>query len=191
MGGRQIDPRVEHTRRVVLQAAAEVVAERGFADASIDAIAQRSGVARSTIYRHWPDRMTLLLGAVRSLLPPPQVPTDGDARSILTALATQLSEMLAAEPLGSIVATLIAESHRDQRLNELREKLFGQRVVEVAEVLREALGREELPAGLQVATLVDDVSAPIFFHALAMRAPVDAAWIEGRVDQVLAAAGLA
>lgn len=190
MGGKGMDPRIEHTRRVVLQAASEVVAERGFADASIDAIAQRSGVARSTIYRHWPDRMTLLLEAVRSLLRPPQVPSGGDARSILTALATQLNDMLAAEPFGSIVATLIAESRRDQQLDELREKFFGQRVVEVAEVLRSALDQKEMPAGIQVAGLVDDVSAPIFFSTLVMRAPVDQAWIETRVDHLLAAAGI-
>ncbi len=191
MGGNAKDPRIEHTRRVVLQAALEVVAERGFADASIDAIAQRSGVARSTIYRHWSERMTLLLEAVRSTIQPPQVASNGDARSILTALATQLNGMLASEPLGSIVATLIAESRRDQQLNELREKFVGQRVAEVAEALREALGEHELPPGLQVETLVDDISAPIFFHAWVMRAPVDAAWIESRVDRVLAAASLA
>ncbi|MFC2153638.1 TetR/AcrR family transcriptional regulator, partial [Actinomycetota bacterium] len=59
-----VDPRIERTRTVVMRTAIDIVAERGFQGASIDAIAQRSGVARSTIYRHWPDKSDLLLEAI-------------------------------------------------------------------------------------------------------------------------------
>ncbi|MEX1280276.1 MAG: helix-turn-helix domain-containing protein, partial [Acidimicrobiia bacterium] len=80
------DPRIERTRRVVLGAAVEVVAERGFSGATIDAIAQRSGVARSTIYRHWPDRGDLLLEAVSDRVGPVEASVTGDLREDLIGL---------------------------------------------------------------------------------------------------------
>ena len=64
------DPRIERTHRVVLDAAIEVIAEHGFAGTTIDAIASRSGVARSTIYRNWNGRTELMLEAVRARVGP-------------------------------------------------------------------------------------------------------------------------
>src|SRR5690242_20019705 len=48
------DPRVAQTKQLVLEAAFAVIAESGFAGATVERIAERSGVARSSIYRHWP-----------------------------------------------------------------------------------------------------------------------------------------
>lgn len=187
MDAATVDPRIEHTRRVVLQASVEVVAERGFSAATIDAIAQRSGVARSTIYRHWPDRMGLLLEAVRSQVNPTHLPEGRDTRSILIALVTHLAKVLGSEPVGSIAASLIAESRRDPQLNQLRERFFTQRIAETTQALQRASDRDELAATIELATIVNDLVAPIFFNALVMQAPVDAAWVEARVDQLLSA----
>ena len=58
------DPRIERTRQVVLDAALALVAESGYGAVTIEAVAARSGVAKSTIYRHWPGR-----GRARSTTP--------------------------------------------------------------------------------------------------------------------------
>ena len=59
-------PRSEDARRRVLAATAELVAERGVAQLTIEEVAARSGVAKTTIYRHWPGRTTLILDVVNA-----------------------------------------------------------------------------------------------------------------------------
>ena len=56
---RDTDPRIERTRRVVLDAALSLLIERGYGELTIEAVAAESGVAKSTIYRHWPSRVEL------------------------------------------------------------------------------------------------------------------------------------
>ena len=54
------DPRLERTRQKVLEAALAELAEAGYGGFTVDSVALRSGVARSTIYRHWADRLNWL-----------------------------------------------------------------------------------------------------------------------------------
>ena len=59
----------ERARAEVLEAAADLVAEVGVERATIEEIAARSGVAKTTIYRHWPSKQALVVDAVRGVLP--------------------------------------------------------------------------------------------------------------------------
>lgn len=54
-------PRSVQAHCKVLEAAAELFAERGIDATSMDAIAEASGVSKATIYKHWPDKDTLCL----------------------------------------------------------------------------------------------------------------------------------
>ena len=75
---REPDPRLERTRRAVLEAALDLLTEHGYGEVTIEAVAARSGVAKSTIYRHWPGgRTDLVRDAFHELKPPPIAPTDG------------------------------------------------------------------------------------------------------------------
>src|SRR3982750_1368040 len=53
--------RSEAAHRKVIEAALELVADRGVEATSMDAIAEASGVSKATIYKHWPDKNALLL----------------------------------------------------------------------------------------------------------------------------------
>jgi len=57
-------PRSEEARRKVLGAASDLMAARGVASLTIDEVAARSGVAKTTIYRHWQERTSLIIDAV-------------------------------------------------------------------------------------------------------------------------------
>lgn len=185
------DPRIERTKRVVLEAAIQVVAERGFSGASIDAIARRCGVARSTIYRHWPDRMGLLLEAVSAEVGPVEPIVSGDVRDDLIALVTHLGDLLGSEPIGSVATSMILESRRDSQLNELRERFITQRRAAAAQVIEAAISRSDLHPTANAQALADDLAAPIFFRALVLRAPVDRAWVEDHVEGWLTRHGAA
>src|SRR5438552_831474 len=57
------DPRVERSRMVILRAAVEEMAEVGYGGVTIESIAARAGVGKSTIYRHWPDKLAVIADA--------------------------------------------------------------------------------------------------------------------------------
>src|SRR6516225_7610700 len=60
---RGVDPRVERSRRVVRQAALDELGEVGYGAFTIESVAARAGVGKSTIYRHWPDKLALIADA--------------------------------------------------------------------------------------------------------------------------------
>ncbi|MEO8208910.1 MAG: TetR/AcrR family transcriptional regulator [Chloroflexota bacterium] len=179
------DPRIDRTRRVVLDAAIAVIAERGFLGATIDAIAQRCGVARSTIYRHWPERNDLLLDAVAVKVEPIETFAVGDLRADLVAIGTHLAELLGSEPMGSVAAALILESRRDPALERLRDKFVSHRRREIAQVMQRASDRGQIPPGADMASMANDLVGQVFFQALVLHVPMGRTWVEDHVDRWL------
>ena len=84
------DPRIERTRRVVLDATITLLIEGGYRTVTMEAVAAASGVAKSTIYRHWSNRDTLISDAFHALKPPIPVSPEGDVRSKVTVLLEHL-----------------------------------------------------------------------------------------------------
>jgi AcrR family transcriptional regulator len=62
-----VDPRVARTRATVLGSAIDLLAERGYSGFSVEAVVERTGVAKTTLYRHWPTRDDLLAAAIAKL----------------------------------------------------------------------------------------------------------------------------
>src|SRR5580658_10786389 len=58
-----VDPRVERSRQVILQAALDELGDVGYGAFRIESVAARAGVGKSTIYRHWPDKLALIADA--------------------------------------------------------------------------------------------------------------------------------
>ena len=183
MSGKELDPRIERTRRVVLDAAAELIGECGFGPASIEAISERSGVARSTIYRHWPGRSELLLQAVGNRLEPFAVSATGDLRADLVAVYSHLGNFLTGETTGALAASFIAEARRDPELASLHRKFTESRKSVVVELIRSAIERGEMPEGTSADEMADDLAAPLFFRALVLHRPIDDKWVESHIDR--------
>lgn len=86
MAGRKRDPGAQ---RAALAAAEELLIEVGYHRVTMERIAERSGVAKMTLYRWWPNKAAVVTDAVRDRLAPEESP--GDALSILTALVGALT----------------------------------------------------------------------------------------------------
>jgi AcrR family transcriptional regulator len=181
-----VDPRIERTKTVVLQAAFAVIGELGFGGATIDAIAQRSGVARSTIYRHWPDRADLLIESMAHTVGSVGSVTIGDIRSDLVALAMQVGNVLGSEPMGSVIASVVLESRRDKDLDQLRAKFVEHRKAEGKALVAAAIDRGELPPATDPLEVAEELAARVFFQTLVLRETLDGAWAEELVDGIVA-----
>lgn len=116
------DPRVTRSRHRVLAAAVDVLAERGYGDFSIDAVARRSGVARSTIYRLWPDRSGLVEAALNTLNIQPQVEPVEDPREAVLALLRHLDQGLYDGPVAACLPALVHGAERDEAVRDLHHR---------------------------------------------------------------------
>ena len=90
-----MDPRVARTHAAVIDAATELLAEGGPDSMTIDAVVARSGVAKSTLYRHWATRDELVAEVFHSCAPELSAPDPAlDAESALRVIVRQLAASL-------------------------------------------------------------------------------------------------
>ena len=177
VGSSSTDPRVVRTKQVVREAVLHILMESGFAGLNIDAVSRRSGVARTTIYRHWPTAGALAADAVTSM---PHAYEDIDTGSIVGDMRANLTSLVekTQTPWGYILPTLIDASFRAVEVRELYGAVVSQRRAYSFMMIYRAVERGELPADVDVVLLVDRLVGPIFFRHLVMQEPVDAAYIE-------------
>src|SRR5271167_4416743 len=89
------DPRVTRSRAAILEAAMELLAEEGYAAFTIEAIFARTGVAKTTIYRHWPTRNDLLIAVIEKLGGKFELPDTGTVRGDLMEFLTVRAHRMA------------------------------------------------------------------------------------------------
>ncbi|GAB7040591.1 MULTISPECIES: TetR/AcrR family transcriptional regulator [Catenuloplanes] len=179
--------RSEEARLSILEAADDLLVERGYARLTIEGIAARAGVAKQTIYRWWPSKTDVLLEAfttdAREALSPPDTGELGtDLRLHLRGLATFLTE----HDAGAVFRALHGEAQHDATLAaRLRaEHLSRQRELDRAPLER-AVTRGDLPAGLDLDLLVDTLVGPIYYRVLVTGDPVGAEFTDRLVDEAL------
>src|SRR5262252_2309139 len=90
----QTDERVEKSKRIVLATTYELLTKSGLSGVSVDEVSRRSGVAKTTIYRHWPSREALLLDACSQFREKPQAPDTGSFKRDLEALVSGVAVRL-------------------------------------------------------------------------------------------------
>jgi AcrR family transcriptional regulator len=187
-GGGELDPRVARTRAVVLAATRELLTADGVAGATIEAVSRRTGVARTTIYRHWDDVHALVSEAFDSMAVPWDPPDTGRVRDDLVAHLGQLRDGLTQQCWGRVLPTLVDAASRDAAMRAHQARIVAARRTRTIDILRRGMERGELPAGCDLEALCDHVAAPVFYRHLLSGAPLDDAVVERCVDAALAAA---
>ena len=183
--GERVDPRVVRTRATVLAATRDELAEGGFGSLCIDGVAKRSGVARTTIYRHWPSVAVLAHEAFRELAEPaPDIDT-GSVRDDLLTHLRWLRTALEHSEWGRLLPHVLAASHHDPELAELHRAFGAERRRPALAAVARAVERGELAAGLDADALVDRLAGPLFYRCLVRLQPTTDADLEALVDGAL------
>jgi len=151
----RVDPRITRSRRAVLEAAVAVLADAGYGAFTIDAVARRSGVARSTVYRLWPGRAELIDDALSTLnvQPAESAETPGQAREAVRGLVRHLDRGLNEGPVADCLPALIDGAERDPSIRRLHHGQNERRRARLAAAISEATGC--------------DADADLLAHALA------------------------
>lgn len=135
------DPRIIRSRRAVLDAALAELAERGFGAFTIDGVATRAGVARSTIYRLWADRAAIVADAIEELnqQPPPRLADNETPRARVATLVHHLSTAMRSSPVAACLPALIDGAERDRTLRRLHHKYNDRRRAALTTAIADAV----------------------------------------------------
>ena len=181
-------PRSEEARRKALAAATELIVERGVSNLTIEEVANRSGVAKTTIYRHWPERGSLVLDTVRACFGAVPTPDTGTLRGDLDAYFNGMVMADLSGPIGHLMPSLIEAASRDSEIELLVDRVSQERQRPILDIVERAQARGELPGDLDPRVVVGTIVGPIVFRKLIWRQPLDAAYLQGCLD--VAVAGL-
>lgn len=180
--GRPRDPELDGS---ILQATIELLCEQGFAGTSVEAVAERAGVGKATIYRRWPTREDLLLAAGGEMGPCPADPHCGNLRDDLVVLVGGLVSMVTETPVGALLPATIEEAARNPEMRSRLDSFIAERRATVRRALARAADRGELRAGLDHELVADLMAGPVFTRILVTGAPLEAGVAERIVDAVL------
>jgi AcrR family transcriptional regulator len=180
-------PRGARARERVLRAALEVLAEHGMPGFTMEAIAQRAGASKATLYRHWTSPAALLVDAMDMSFQPLPLPDTGRLRTDLIHLLSQFEALLDGQPFPRLMAAVVDAAERDPALATLHFKLTERRREPIRQVLARARQRGELPGSVDVELAVDLLAAPAFYLRFIAHRPFPEGYAAAVVDHVLAA----
>lgn len=178
------DPRRARTQACVLKATVELLLEDGCERMTLDAVAERSGVARSTIYRNWEDRSALIMEAVDCALPAGVEHDTGTLAEDLTEMGQHISAMLSAGPLGKLMPSLVGAASFDPALAARLQHMGESRLEHLRKVFERGIVRGEI-TNADLAGRVERFAAPFFTRHLLYGWPLDADFIAGQVAAAL------
>jgi AcrR family transcriptional regulator len=180
-----LDERVRRSRAKVLDITAELLFERGFGGASVDEISRRSGVAKTTIYRHWPTRADLLREACSTISTPQDVPDTGSFEGDVTALMTNLAHLLRSAKWTSVLPSIIDAAERDPDIAEMYSTLQQGHSVPFETVIQRAVRKGELPKETDATVLISALTGPLFYRRWFSREPLTDAFAKQIVRRVI------
>jgi AcrR family transcriptional regulator len=160
--------RSEQARLAVLEAADDLLAERGFADLTIEGIATRAGVAKQTIYRWWASKSEILFDAL--IVDAEEfftVADHGDLGRDLRDHFGQLAAFLTATDSGAVFRALAGQAQHSPAVAARFESdvIAPQRERDRAPFLR-ARARGELAASTDIELAIDQLAGPIYYRVL-------------------------
>lgn len=158
------DPRVVRSRARIIAAATEVLVDVGPRGVTVDAIAERSGVAKSTLYRHWPSINDLLIEVIQANVPDLSPTVEGvGCEEALRSVMRQLAKSFAAPEWVRIVPSLIALRQEFPEVAELMQADRFERMGPIADLLQQGVTEGVLPGDLDPSRVTQLLVGPLFF----------------------------
>ncbi|MBC7273080.1 MAG: TetR/AcrR family transcriptional regulator [Streptomyces sp.] len=180
----------ESVTETIRGAVFEELAETGYARMSMEAVTRRAHVGKAALYRRWPSKEAMVVELVSEAAAAhlPRAAGSGSLRADVERFVRDTMADLRHPLVGRIVPDLVAESARNPSLRDaLHRAVLAPRRAAVAELLRQAVDRGELPEDTDLSLAVDLFGAPLYFRMLAVGGPTDDAYVTRLTGAVLAA----
>jgi AcrR family transcriptional regulator len=175
-GRRPGRPRSAEAHQAILAATLQVLIDQGYAQMSMERVAERAGVGKATIYRRWKNKSELVAEALSNLRTEQAPPDEGSLRAdVLELSKRQLGVMRAQPRFPRLGPRLLAESADDPELHGIvRGNLLDPIRSLIAELLERAIKRGEVRKDIDVERVVDLLHGPIIYRFLMSGADMSA-----------------
>jgi AcrR family transcriptional regulator len=181
--------RTERTRQAVLHATLALLAERGFSELTVDAVAERSGVHKTTVYRRWssPDGLVaaaLQMGAEDDW----KAPDTGSFEDDLYEVAAELVRYFTKPSLKELPTASILAAFQSPQAAEALHGFYVDRHERCAVIAERAVARGEVPEGTDAVEVIRAACGPVFYRLFVSRESVSVADARVSARAVAAAA---
>lgn len=185
-GGR---PRSSECEAAILQATRELLVEGGVQGLTIEKVAARAHVAKTTIYRRWRDKDELALAVVLDMVEQVvKLPELGDTRAELLAFVNAAVEVLGSTLMGRVMQGLVSDLATDPELAKaFRERVVSVRDAEVERLVERGIARGDLRPDTDPETAHELLIGPVYYRLLLTGQPLNRAFARRNVDAVLRA----
>ena len=187
--GRPRDPKVE---RAILEATIELLGEDGFDGLSIEAVASRAGVGKTTVYRRWPSKIPLVVDALAAMKAPASatVPDDLSTRDALLRAMSSYTKPHEGSA-SRVLAGLVDAMSRNAELAEaVRAVLVTERQRSLLSLIQRGIERGEIRPDVDARVMVDLLGGPVVLRRLITGDPVTPRLARTIVDLVLEGAAI-
>lgn len=183
MSGR---PRSPETDDAILDSAMEVFCDSGYDGLSVESVAARAGVGKSTIYRRYPTKLDLVMAAINcakaGIVPSPDT---GSVRADLLEIAQGYVTMLRDSQVGRAIPMTLAAKDRNPELARAHELFVGERRALTYAVIQRGIDRGELPAGTDPKLVADMITGALFMRVFVTGDATGVRYIGALVDRAL------
>lgn len=160
---------------MIFGATRELLAEGGVHGLTIEGVARRAGVAKTTIYRRYRSRtdlaLAVLLDTVDNVVAQPDL---GDTHAELVALVDRTVELLRSTLMGRVMQGLVSEIAADPELaRAYQERVLNRRLEDVRRLVRRGIDRGDLRPDLDPEMVTDLLLGPVYYRLFLTGAPMD------------------
>ena len=163
----------------------ELLGESGVGGFTVDEVARRSGVAKTTIYRHWPTREALVIDACSRISDEQEVPDTGSLEGDVTAILTNIGYLLGTARWSSVLPSIVDAAERDPQFADIHRKIQHGHAAPLREVIDRAAGRGEIAATADRSTMIAGLMGPLFYRRWFSREPIDEQFVKRIVRNVI------
>jgi len=179
-------PRDSSAHQAILAATLELLDEVGYQRLTIEGVAKRARVGKSTIYRWWESKLDLLLEAAAPHLEIGLVPDTGNTRRDLAAGIRQAIDTYSDRVAADVIFVVIADLEEDPRLRDIFRKTWVLPWrTSMAQAIERGVSRGDLPRALDVQFVIDVLVGTIFQRVLIVPQPMTKGLAKRLVDLVM------
>jgi TetR/AcrR family transcriptional regulator, regulator of autoinduction and epiphytic fitness len=156
----------------ILKAAIEELADVGYGGVAIESIAARAGVGKSTIYRHWPDKLALIADALETFHEQ-MVPELGDlpVRESVALLLRHVADVVVDSAFSRCIPALIEGAERDERVRAFHHRYSAERRQALIDLIARGIHQGELSTSIDPELATTALLGAIFYRRLMTAQP--------------------
>lgn len=165
----RVNPRTRRVRQTVLDAAIELLLAHGAHEITAARVAEHADVARTTIYRHWPDQASLLLATIDALTAAHRRrQSSGNLETDLRSDLRSLHTRLVVREVRSVFGALAAYSPGDDAFATAQRRFIERLVEPLHQSLQAAQERGEVDTALDCELEAHNLAGPLLYRHLVM-----------------------